>query len=109
MITHKFILPLAVSNRAIIIEAKLEMATKPKHESFGKVKVVTESHYEPLHILVNDQYIWANEATDVLTKLGFIEVDLEFDKYDIKHLQSIKSKLSEQWIENYNKWANYEG
>lgn len=110
METLKFVLPLTASNKAYMITAITRPVRNPKREGFGKVRIVLDLGYNPI---IDDpdfrELMEESEAIELLKKYSFIQVTEDFDTHDVNDLKTIKSQLSQEWIDNFNLWINYTG
>jgi hypothetical protein len=106
----KYILPLLAFDRAYIVNAEVRYVTNPINKNFGCVTIFTDMQYNPLvENSLYSKYMEEDAAIKLLTDLGFISVDLDFDSSNVVMLRSIKDKLPKEWVETFNLWANFTG
>ena len=97
-------------NSPIYMNGDLKQVKNTKHEYFGKWRIATDMHYNPLldHPKYAE-YMDYETAYQILKDLGFVELKEGFDRYDLNDLKEIKSQLSAEWVELTNGGFEVEG
>ena len=92
-----------VPRESVMLQGELRFVKNNKSEDFGKVRVYTDSHFEPLNF---QDCISIDEAKNAVEQNGGIWTKENFDVLNIDDLREIKSQLSEEWIASFNEWYN---
>jgi hypothetical protein len=88
---------------SVMLQGELRIVKNKKSEGFGKVRVYTDSHFEPLNF---EDCISLEDAKKAVQQNGGIWVKENFDILNVEDLREIKSQLSEDWVKSFNEWYN---
>lgn len=74
---------------------------------YGKSSLNSNIHYQPLyHHPKYKNWNTDQEAEKLISDLGLIRVRDDFDEYNISHLNEIKHKIPNDWLQKYKEWLS---
>lgn len=101
-----FVIPFLFKNaprEAVMLQGELREVKNTKSDDFGKFRIYTDSHYEPLNF---QECLSFEDAKQAVEKAGGIWTKQDFNTLSIDDLREIKSQLSDDWVNSFNEWYN---
>lgn len=93
-----FIIPITFANVPAFITGSISEVKNPNRQNYGKFKIYTDSHYEPLNF---DSYFTESEVRSIIEANKGIFVKENFDTYSFEDIKEIKSALDVVFYSSY--------